>query len=43
VSRSELVFLGLLGLVFFEPMKLIAVGQRAGQMPARLKKVSSDF
>jgi Sec-independent protein translocase protein TatA len=43
VSLSELFFLGLLGLVFFEPMKLTAVGQRAGQMPARLKKVSSDF
>lgn len=40
MSLSELFFPGLLGLVFLEPMKLIAVSQRAGQMLARLQKVN---
>jgi Sec-independent protein translocase protein TatA len=43
VSLSEMLFLGLLGLVIFGPKKLAAVGQQAGVALARLKKVSSEF
>jgi Sec-independent protein translocase protein TatA len=43
VSLSEVLFLGLLGLVIFGPKKLAAVGQQAGKTLARLKKISSDF
>jgi Sec-independent protein translocase protein TatA len=38
-----MIFLALLGLVIFGPKKLAEVGQQAGQMLARLKKVSGDF
>jgi sec-independent protein translocase protein TatA len=43
MSLSEMIFLALLGLVIFGPKKLAEVGQQAGQMLARLKKVSGDF
>jgi Sec-independent protein translocase protein TatA len=43
MSLSEMIFLALLGLVIFGPKKLAEVGQQAGQMLARLKKVSSEF
>jgi Sec-independent protein translocase protein TatA len=43
VSLSEILFLGLLGLVIFGPKKLAAVGQQAGTALARLKKISDEF
>jgi Sec-independent protein translocase protein TatA len=43
VSLSEMIFLALLGLVIFGPKKLAEVGQQAGQMLARLKKMSHEF
>jgi Sec-independent protein translocase protein TatA len=43
MSLSEIIFLGLLGLVIFGPKKLGELGQQAGQTLARLKKVSGDF
>jgi len=43
MSLSEMVFIGLLGLVIFGPRKLAALGQQAGQMLVRLKKVSDEF
>jgi Sec-independent protein translocase protein TatA len=43
MSLSEMIFLALLGLVIFGPKKLAEVGQQAGQMLARLKRVSSEF
>ena len=43
MSLSEILFLGLLGLVIFGPKKLAAVSQQAGKTLARLKKISSDF
>jgi len=43
MSLSEIIFLGLLGLVIFGPRKLISVGQDAGKMIGRLKTISSDF
>jgi Sec-independent protein translocase protein TatA len=43
MSLSEMIFLALLGLVIFGPKKLAEAGQQAGQMLARLKKVSSEF
>jgi Sec-independent protein translocase protein TatA len=43
VSLSEMLFLGLLGLVIFGPKKLATVGQQAGATLARLKKISSEF
>ena len=43
MSLSEILFLGVLGLVVFGPGKLAEVGQLAGKTLARLKKVSDDF
>jgi Sec-independent protein translocase protein TatA len=40
MSLSEMIFLALLGLVIFGPKRLAEVGQKAGQMLARLKKVA---
>lgn len=43
MSMSELLFLGLLGLVIFGPKRLVTLGQQAGQTLARLKKMSGEF
>lgn len=43
MSLSEMLFLGLLGLVIFGPKKLAEVGQEGGRILARLKKMSSEF
>jgi Sec-independent protein translocase protein TatA len=43
VSLSEMLFLGLLGLVIFGPKRLASVGQQAGKTLARWKKISSEF
>jgi Sec-independent protein translocase protein TatA len=43
MSLSEMLFLGLLGLVIFGPKKLAEFGQQAGKALARLKSVSSEF
>jgi sec-independent protein translocase protein TatB len=43
MSMSELLFLGLLGLVIFGPKKLATLGQQAGQTIGRLRKMSGEF
>jgi Sec-independent protein translocase protein TatA len=43
MSVSELLFLGLLGLVIFGPKRLVTLGQQAGQTLVRLKKMSGEF
>jgi Sec-independent protein translocase protein TatA len=43
VSFSEILFLGLLGLVIFGPKKLAEFGQQAGKSLARLKRISGEF
>jgi Sec-independent protein translocase protein TatA len=43
VSLSEMLFLGVMGLVIFGPKKLAEVGQEGGKILARLKKMSSEF
>ena len=43
MSLSEMVLIGLLGLVILGPKKLVTVGQQAGKALARLKKMSGDF
>ncbi len=43
MSLSEMLFLGVLGLVIFGPKKLAEFSQQAGKNLARLKKVSSEF
>ncbi len=43
MSLSEMLFVGLLGLVIFGPRKLATLGQQAGQTLARLKRVSGEF
>jgi Sec-independent protein translocase protein TatA len=43
MSLSKMMFLGLIGLIFFGPKKLICVGQEMGKVMARLKKMSADF
>jgi sec-independent protein translocase protein TatB len=43
MSLSEMLFLGLLGLVIFGPRKLAEVGQQAGKVLAGLKKASREF
>lgn len=43
MSFSEILFLGLLGLVIFGPKKLAEVGRQAGKTLARLKKISGEF
>jgi Sec-independent protein translocase protein TatA len=43
MSLSEMLFLGLLGLVIFGPKKLAEFAPQAGKTLARLKKVSSEF
>ena len=43
MSLSEILFLGLLGLVIFGPRKPAEFGQHAGKTLARLKKISGEF
>ncbi len=43
MSLSEMLFLGVLGLIIFGPKKLAEFSQQAGKNLARLKKVSSEF
>ena len=43
MSLSEMLFLGLLGLVIFGPKKLATLGQQAGKLLAQLKKMSTEF
>jgi Sec-independent protein translocase protein TatA len=43
MSLSEMLFLGLLGLVVFGPKRLAGLGQQAGKALARWKKISSEF
>ena len=43
MSLSEMLFLGLLGLVIFGPKKLAEVAQGAGKLVARWKNVSREF
>ena len=43
MSLSEMLFLGLLGLVIFGPRKLATLGQQAGKLLAQLKKISTEF
>lgn len=43
MSLSEIVFLGLLGLVVFGPKKLVHVGQQVGQALAAFKKATGEF
>jgi Sec-independent protein translocase protein TatA len=43
MSLSEMLFVGLLGLVIFGPKKLVTLSQQAGQTLARLKKMSGEF
>jgi Sec-independent protein translocase protein TatA len=43
MSLSEMLFLGLLGLVIFGPKRLAELGQQAGKTLARWKKISSEF
>lgn len=43
MSLSEILFVGLLGLVVFGPKKLMQVGQHVGQALAAFKKATSDF
>ncbi|MGA8272924.1 MAG: twin-arginine translocase TatA/TatE family subunit [Candidatus Sulfotelmatobacter sp.] len=43
MSLSEMIFLGLLGLVIFGPKRLAEFGQQAGKMLARWKKISGEF
>lgn len=43
MSLSEILFVGLLGLVVFGPKKLMQVGQQVGQALAAFKKATGDF
>jgi Sec-independent protein translocase protein TatA len=43
MSLSEMLFLGLLGLVIFGPKKLAEAAQGAGKLVARWKNVSREF
>jgi sec-independent protein translocase protein TatB len=43
MSFSEIFFLAMLGLIVFGPKKLASIGQQAGQMIGRFKKISRDF
>src|ERR1700691_1025434 len=43
MSLSEMLFLGLLGLVIFGPKRLAELSQQAGKTLARWKKISSEF
>ena len=43
MSLSEVLFLGLLGLVVFGPKKLVEIGQHVGQALAAFKKATGEF
>jgi Sec-independent protein translocase protein TatA len=43
VSLSEILFLGILGLVVFGPRKLAAIAPEIGKTLARLKSASNEF
>jgi Sec-independent protein translocase protein TatA len=43
MSLSEILFLGMLGLVVFGPRKLAAIAPEVGKTLARLKSMSNDF
>ena len=43
MSLSEVLFLGILGLVVFGPKKLVEVGQHIGQALAAFKKATAEF
>ena len=43
MSLSEILFLGILGLVVFGPQKLVEVGQHIGQALAAFKKATAEF
>lgn len=43
MSLSEMLFLGLLGLVVFGPRKLSKVAQQAGRTLAQFKKASAEL
>ena len=43
MSFSEILFLGLLGLVIFGPKKFAEFGQQAGKTLVRLKRISGEF
>ena len=43
MSLSEMLFLGLLGLVIFGPKRLAELGQQAAKTLARWKEISSEF
>ncbi len=43
MSLSEILFLGILGLVVFGPKKLVEVGQHVGQALAAFKKATGEF
>jgi Sec-independent protein translocase protein TatA len=43
MSFSELLFLGVLGLVVFGPKKLAAIAPEIGKTLSRLKTASSEF
>ncbi len=43
MNLSEMLFLGLLGLVISGPKKLATSGQEAGKTLARLKRMSGEF
>ncbi|GAC1516533.1 MAG: hypothetical protein NVS1B11_37500 [Terriglobales bacterium] len=43
MSLSEILFLGLLGLVVFGPKKLVEVGQHVGRALAAVKKATDEF
>jgi sec-independent protein translocase protein TatB len=43
MSLSEILFLGILGLVVFGPRKLTAIAPEIGKTLARLKAASNEF
>jgi TatA/E family protein of Tat protein translocase len=43
VSLSEILFLGILGLVVFGPKKLVEVGQHVGRALAAFRKATEEF
>lgn len=43
MSLSEILFLGILGLVVFGPKKLFEVGQHVGRALASVRKATGEF
>ena len=43
MSLSEILFLGILGLVVFGPKKLVEVGQHVGRALAAFRKATDEF